>query len=343
VLILAGLISCGGTANAERHGHDMLVVTSTNDASRNSVAVFRLDTDSTPSLTLAQLLPTGGKGGAGGNAGSVQFRDGLGAVANFGSNSVTQLFQIDGRIVAGRTIHLADDCTGPDSVALTEDHLFVAGATCAESHAWPSGHLDGSVVTLSDNSAGQIAVGETWAAVTMKSGTVEALGMEHGALSGAVSSIALPAGANDTPLGAAFWGNVLGFTPAHSPNSFALIDAQQDVFPIAGPTPPYPTNAPCWVAKGPNSAWYAGNSPGQAVSIFLTDGQGGTFYKSIPLGGVATDITVSRDQNWLAVIYTAGDGAHVKVFSIDAYGDLKLAATSPAIGVTSFNGVSFSQ
>jgi 6-phosphogluconolactonase (cycloisomerase 2 family) len=67
------------------------------------------------------------------------------------------------------------------------------------------------------------------------------------------------------------------------------------------------------------------------------------FYKSIPLPGSPTDITVSPDGNWLAVIYTTGDGAHVAVFSIDNYGDLKAAATSPAIGVASFNGVTFSE
>jgi hypothetical protein len=104
--------------------------------------------------------------------------------------------------------------------------------------------------------------------------------------------VTLPSTANNTPLGAAFWDNVLGFTPAHSPDSFAIVDKNREVFPITGPTPPYPTNAPCWVAKGPGNLWYTANSPGHAISIFLTDGQGGVFYKSIPLPGGPTDITV---------------------------------------------------
>jgi len=102
---------------------------------------------------------------------------------------------------------------------------------------------------------------------------------------------------------------------------------------VVGPQPPYPMNAPCWLAKGPGNLWYTGNSPGQAVSIFFSDGQGGAFYKSVSLPGTPTDITVSRDHQWLAVIYTAADGSggRVAVFAIDAYGDLSSVATSSPI------------
>jgi len=48
----------------------------------------------------------------------------------------------------------------------------------------------------------------------------------------------------------------MGFTPARSPQSFAIVNKSRDVFPITGPTPPYPTNAPCWVAKGPGNLVY---------------------------------------------------------------------------------------
>ena len=63
----------------------------------------------------------------------------------------------------------------------------------------------------------------------------------------------------------------------------------------------------------------------------------------MPLPGGPTDITVSADGKWLAVIYAATDGGHIAVFSIDAYGDLAPAATTAAIGFASFNGVAFSQ
>ena len=47
------------------------------------------------------------------------------------------------------------------------------------------------------------------------------------------------------------------------------------------------------------------------------------FFKSIPLPGSPSDITVSRDRKWLAVIYTAGGEGYVAVFAIDAYGTEK--------------------
>ena len=73
--------------------HSPLVVTSTNNASGNAVVVFKLNTEGTPSLELAQTLMTGGKGGASTNAGIVQFKGELGAVANYGSNTVSQLLR----------------------------------------------------------------------------------------------------------------------------------------------------------------------------------------------------------------------------------------------------------
>src|SRR5208337_4036886 len=333
--VLAAALFITALAVAEPQGRDVLVVTSTNNPSGNSVEVFKLDTSGTPSLSLVNSLPTGGKGGASTNAGILQFQDDFGAVANFGSNTVSQLVRYQNYIGIGRTIPLASDCVKPNSVALAHQHLFVVGTNCAESHDWPSGNLDSPIVSLADPSAAQIAVGKTWAAVTLASGSVLQLPLTHedGSLNGTDTTITLPSNANSVPLGAAFWGNNLGFNPAHSPDSFALVDENRNVFPIVGPAPPYPTNAPCWVAKGPRSVWYTGNSPGQAISIFFTDGQGGVFYKSIPLPGSPTDITVSPDRRWLAVIYTAGGDAFVAVFAIDSYGDLTPVATSNSIGV----------
>jgi hypothetical protein len=341
---LLGTVLLASAAVAGEPGREVLVLTSTNDPGANQLVVFSLDTFGTPSLSLVDELPTRGNGGASGNAGILQFRGDLGAVANFGSNSVSQIVRDHNLISIGGTIGLAPTCKKPDSVALHADHLFVVGANCAESHAWPSGNLDGTVIALSDPSAAQIAVGKDWAAVTMTSGSLLQLPLKSdGALNGSSAAVTLPSSADDTPLGAAFWDDVLGFTPAHSPDSFAIVNKSRDVFPITGPTPPYPTNAPCWVAKGPGNIWYTANSPGEAISIFLTDGEGGVFYKSIPLAGSPTDITVSPDKKWLAVIYSAAGSAYVAVFAIDAYGDLTSAATSSPIGVAGFSGVAISE
>ena len=341
----AALILTSAMTAEGQYARNPLVVTSTNNASGNAVVVFKLNAGSAASLELAQTLPTGGKGGASTNAGIVQFKGEFGAVANFGSNTVSQLVREGNAIAIGSTIHLAPECTKPDSVALTSDHLFVVGANCAESHAWPWGFVDGPVVSLPDPSAAQIAVGDNRAAVTLSSGSLLQLPLtqQGGVLNGTSTSIPLPSDADMVPLGEAFWGNVLGFTPAHSPDSFAIVDDAGKLNPVAGPTPAYPVNAPCWVAKGAGNIWYTGNSPGDAISIFFSDSQGGVFYKSVPLPGSPSDITVSPDGKWLAVIYAAGSNAYVAVFSIDTYGDLTQVATSSAIGVASFNGVAFSE
>jgi hypothetical protein len=345
ISVIAAAMAFAGLAMAVGQERGTLILTSTNDPAQNAVVVFKLGTHGRPSLTATQTVPTAAKGGASGNAGILQFQGDLGAVANFGSNSVTQLLRRGDFIGAGRSIALASDCVGPDSVAITRGELYIVSTDCAESHSWPSGYLDGNVVTLSDNSAAQIVAGKTWGAVTMKSGSVLQLGFSahNGGLNGSNTTISLPDDANNTPLGAAFWGDVLGFTPAHSPDSFAIVDSDRNVSPIVGPAPAFPSNAPCWVAKGPNSIWYTANSPGQAISIFFSDNKGGAFYKSVPVPGTPTDITVSPDQNWLAVIYTAAGAAHVAVFSIDSYGGLSLAATSPAVGAAQFSGVAISQ
>lgn len=342
--MLAALLLATAIVAANDHDRSVFVLTSTNNTSGNDVVVFKLDTIGTPSLSLANILATGGKGGASTNAGILQFKDDLGAVANFGSNTVSQIVRYDDFIAIGATINLAHDCAKPDSVALTREHLFVVGTNCAESHAWPSGNVDGSVVGLSDASAAQIAAGKSWAAVTLASGSVLQLPLTtHGALDGTRNTVTLPSMADTVPLGEAFWDDVLGFTPAHSPDSFAIVNKDRDVFPIVGPTPPYPTNAPCWVAKGPGNVWYTGNSPGQAISIFFSDAQGGVFYKSIALPGSPADITVSHDRKWLAVIYSTGGEAYVAVFAIDMFGDLTHVATSNSVGVGAFSGVAFSQ
>jgi len=342
--VLVATLLAGAAAVADEPERGVFVLTSTNDPSANQVVVFKLDPAGTPSLSLVDMLPTHGKGGASGNAGILQFKDDHGAVGNYGSNSVSRIVRRHDYISIDGTIGLAPNCEKPDSVALSWDHLFVVGANCAESHTWPSGSVDGAVVALTDPSAAQIAVGKDWAAVTMTSGSLLQLPLRwDGALSGSSAAITLPSTADNTPLGAAFWDNVLGFTPAHSPDSFAIVNKSRDVFPITGPTPPYPTNAPCWVAKGAGNLWYTANSPGHAISIFLTDGQGGVFYKSRALPGAPTDITVSPHKKWLAVIYSTGGSAYIAVFAIDAYGDLTPAATSSPIGVAGFSGIAISE
>ena len=143
--MLAAALLATTLAVAGEPERSVFVLTSTNSANANDVVVFKLDTAGTPSLSLLSMLPTQGKGGASGNAGILQFKNDLGAVANYGSNSVSQIVRRDDFFSVGGTINLAPNCVKPDSVALTKAHLFVVGANCAESHAWPSGSLEGAI------------------------------------------------------------------------------------------------------------------------------------------------------------------------------------------------------
>src|SRR5208283_4974350 len=97
-------------AVAGQFGRSAFVLTSTNSTSGNAVVVFELNTEGTPSLSWVDMLPTGGKGGASTNAGILQFKYDLGAVANHGSNSVTQLVRYDNFVAVGPTIKLATNC-----------------------------------------------------------------------------------------------------------------------------------------------------------------------------------------------------------------------------------------
>jgi hypothetical protein len=91
-LLAAGLLAATAAVAGERD-HSVLLLTSTNDPAGNAVIVFKLESGGTSSLSYLDTLPTGGKGGASTNAGILQFRHAGGAVANFGSNSVTELIR----------------------------------------------------------------------------------------------------------------------------------------------------------------------------------------------------------------------------------------------------------
>ena len=105
--MLAAVFLATALAVAGEDGRSVFVLTSTNNPSGNDVVVFKLDTAGTPSLSWVDMLPTGGNGGASTNAGILQFRDDLGAVANYGSNTVSQLVRDDDFISIGPTINLA--------------------------------------------------------------------------------------------------------------------------------------------------------------------------------------------------------------------------------------------
>jgi hypothetical protein len=105
-VMAVSLLLATAAALAEPPDRTIFVLTSTNDPSNNAVEVFRLNIANAHSLSLVGTLPTGGKGGASNNAGILQFRENLGAVANWGSNNVSQLIRTENSIAVVRTIKL---------------------------------------------------------------------------------------------------------------------------------------------------------------------------------------------------------------------------------------------
>src|ERR1700688_994048 len=146
------LVPLLGAATAAKAA-DPFVVTASN-ATSNQLLVY------SPSGTLLQTLSTKGTGGATGNAGGVQTSNGLVAVVNFGSQSVS-IFQVghNGLSLA----QVVPTVVNPVSVAFGENHLYVLGATQVESHAifgnFVNTNPDGlSTLLVADGSAAQVGV-----------------------------------------------------------------------------------------------------------------------------------------------------------------------------------------
>ena len=89
--VLVATLFAASAALAEEPERGLFVLTSTDDPSANEVVAFKLDTAGTPSLSRVDALATQGKGDAGNNAGVLQFKDDHGAVANYGSNSISRI------------------------------------------------------------------------------------------------------------------------------------------------------------------------------------------------------------------------------------------------------------
>jgi hypothetical protein len=261
----------------------------------------------TPSLTLAETLQHWRQGRRQHERGNSAVQDDLGAVANYGSNTVSQLVRYDNSIAIGKTIPLAPDCVKPDSVALTQEHLFVVGANCAESHAWPWGFVDGPVVSLSDPSAAQIAVGKSWAAVTMSSGSLLQLPLtgNDGVLNGTSNAIHAAQRRGYGSAGAAFWGNILGFTPAHSPDSFAIVDEDGTLIPSPDQHHPIPSMLPAGWPKGRGTSGTRATPRRRDLRSSSATTRAGCSTNRCPCRARRPTSLYLPDRKWLAVIYTS--------------------------------------
>ena len=304
-----------------------LIVTASNDAANNQLLVYNT------SGTLLQSLPTGGKGGATGNAGGIQAKGGLLAVINFGSQSVS-IFELSGtQFVMKQSI---PTLSSPLSVAFGGDHLYILGTTKVESHAmfgsFVSPSPDGAVaLLLADGSAAQVGVLPLQLIIAEKNNVIETVGLTHGAATGVATLVHnIPANVN-TPFGLITRGVNAYVTIAHA-NEISLVRNDTVLTTTGSGT----QMSPCWLAlAGP--FLFSSNSPSKSISKFVVFGQKITQETAVAalLNGAPTDIASADDL--LSVIDGDGNASHLSVFRMDADGNLTLLTAVRILGA--INGV----
>ena len=192
---------------------DPLFLTATNGAN-NLLAVVN-----TRSKQIS-FVPTGGLGGASGNAGGVAVSGPLAAAVNFGSSNVT-IFVRRGN--AMEPVQMIKTSSQPVSVAFGNNHLVVLGlATIFPVYGDTVMKDNDGVVQLArgDKSAAQIVTFDGGVVYSEKSGSVAELNLSANGiagLSGPNRPVVLPnAPNNDTPFGMAARGANVYVTIAHS-------------------------------------------------------------------------------------------------------------------------------
>jgi hypothetical protein len=307
---------------------DPLFLTATNGAT-NFLAVINARTMET------NYVPTGGMGGASGNAGGVAVQGTLAAAVNFGSTNVTVFVRRGNAMQPMQTIKTSSQ---PLSVAFGHNHLMVLGQTTAESFPvfgeTVATTADGVVQLLkSDKSAAQIVSFDGGVMYSEKSGSVAELTMSPGGigagLSGPNKPVALPAAPNnDTPFGMIARGANVYLTIAHS-NLEALVVNGQIVSMTAGVTPFKDQagnilHAPCWNALS-GQFLYSSDSPGKQLLRYLVSDTNIFFDKPAvaKLAGSPTDLAAAAT---LLGVIDGGDGAtsNVSLFNVDTEGELTL-------------------
>lgn len=317
-----------GAVTAVQAGTNTLVVTASN-AAENQLLVY--DTGG----KLVQTVPTQGQGGVTGNAGGIQAKDGLIAVINFGSKSVS-IFECGDK--GFEVKQLVPAVSSPVSVAFHRDHLYILGATKVESHKIDGSYVnpnpDGeAALVIADGSAAQVGVVETQLIITEKSNMIESVNLlPDGAITGVATPVAnIPANVN-TPFGLVTRGTDAYVTIAHA-NEISLV-RHDAILTITGSGT---QNAPCWLTLvGP--FLFSSNSPSMSISRYSVFGQKIVQDEAVAatLNGDPTDID-SRD-GFVAVIDGNGPLSHLSIFKVDEDGKLTLLQPADVISGAA-NGV----
>jgi hypothetical protein len=199
------------------------VVTASN-ATANQLLVY------SPGGRLLQTLPTKGTGGATGNAGGVQTSNGLVAVVNFGSKSVS-IFQVG---INGLALsQVVPTVANPVSVAFGGNHLYILGGEQVESHQIFANFVfpgpDGiSNLFVADGSAAQVGFLSNQIVVTEKSNVIETFNLlPNGAVRGNAAPVpgvppAVGSPSANEPFGLVTSGDNAYVTIAHL-NELALV------------------------------------------------------------------------------------------------------------------------
>lgn len=308
------VLMCAGAASAAfgadelqeqaKQGHSQapLFLTATNGAN-NFLAVVNARTKQT------DFVPTGGFGGAGGNAGGVAVSDKIAAAVNFGSSNVTIFIRHGNAMEPSQVIKTSSQ---PVSVAFGHNHLVVLGLTTAESFPvygnMVAPNNDGVVqLAKGDKSAAQIVAYNGGVVYSEKSGSLATLSLSTNGtagLSGPNTPILLPnAPNNDTPFGMVARGANVYITIAHSDLETLVVNGQI-VSSAAGPTP-YKNqaggflHAPCWNALS-GQFLFSADSPAKQLRRYLVSDSSIFFDKQgvATLGGGHRRIWPCRTTSW---------------------------------------------
>jgi len=341
--MVAGLALTAATTaiHASDHRHT-LVVTMTNDAESNQIKVYDAE-----SHVLLQTLSTHGKGGAGGNARGIKRYNGrLVAVVNNGSGNVA-LFRRDGDAL--RFDKVVATSSAPVSVDFGNDHLYVAGATTADSFVlhensveWLDGTADLALAGGGSPAAGSTAqvgvISKSQLLVTLKTdpdpGTVDIIALDRGRVVGSdPTAVSAPDGTL-TPFGFATYADGTALiTLAHSNHDGLFRDGAFTSVVAAGQA------ASCWMTRAGKYVFVA-NTGSRSISRLV--GTGNNIFIDNPIAaqiptGAPADI--DADSGVLSVIDHAAGQSHLTVFTYNRFGELAAAGSIITIGVPDANGV----
>jgi hypothetical protein len=320
-----------------------LAVTMTNNAASNEIRVYDAATHA-----LLQSLPANGAGGAGGNARGVRQLDGeLFAAVNNGSNSVA-LFRRAGDQL--RFDRLVPTTSAPLSIDFGNGHMYVAGATTADSYpvnGYVVGARDGTTtLELAEGglppagATAQIGVADSGTVlVTVKTdptpGTVDVIDLRsNGAIAGSLTAVAGPA-ASLTPFGFAV--NADGaavITLAHTNEVGLFRDGAFNAVIPSGQA------ADCWAA-GYGKYTFTANTGSRTISRFVGTGNNVFVDAQVAANVTATGSPsdIDAEAGMLGVISRGGGGSRISLFTVNEFGELAAHGTPIEVGVPGANGI----